>query len=190
MNIGEDQRASGERRNVCCLRACVVNGDCAIVILDRLCYGSVFWVRNRVFISWWNILYSPAKPCLFTYGYIMVFESCICRTQPQVQMKLSDQPPRPTAVASVMVICGPDPWSNSLVCIVADGEVLLGLHEVCQTSCTWSLPFYYVFNCEYPKSKENGSLIGSLSFLQKRVFEIKDGENVLGRVETLASAIH
>ena len=91
--------------------------------------------------------------------------------------------------APVMVICGPDPWTSNLVYIVADGEVLLEVHEVCQAMCLL-FAFYYVLNFEYPKSKENGSLVGTLSFLQKCVFEIKDGEKVLGRVETLASAVH
>ena len=35
-NIGERQRASVGRRNVCCLRACEINCDCAIAILNHL----------------------------------------------------------------------------------------------------------------------------------------------------------
>ena len=44
-NIGERQRASEGRRNVCCLRACVVNCDCAIPILDLVVWSSRYTVR-------------------------------------------------------------------------------------------------------------------------------------------------
>ena len=43
---------------------------------------------------------------------------------------------------------------------------------------------YYALNFQYPKSKVNGGIVGTLPFIQHCLFGIKDGENVLGRVES------
>ena len=92
------------------------------------------------------------------------------------------------STAPVMVICGRNLWISSLMYIVAEGVILLEVNELCQAMCML-FACYYALNFQYPKSKVNGGIVGTLSFIQHCLFGVKDGERVLGRVESLAAVV-
>ena len=73
--------------------------------------------------------------------------------------------------------------NSSLMYSVVEGVMLLEVNELCQAMCML-FECYCALNFQYPKSKVNGGIVGTLSFIQHCLFGIKDGEKVLGCVES------